>query len=155
MRQKRAVVGAVAVLATTAGVAGAGALNASGAEEAAGWRTTRFVAQTISETDVGRYRIVGADKVLKGGEVIGYNSYTGRYFPAQDRLVIRIGIALAGGVIMGRVNTDLPEEGEAVVFRGPILSGSGRYEGIRGRIVARIPAGDTEGRANVILRWRT
>jgi len=145
----------VAVLATTAGVAGAGALNASGAEEAADWRTTRFISQTLAETEVGRTRFVGTDEVRKNGEVIGYNALTGRFVPSRNELVIRVGVALAGGVIMGRVSADEPREGEAIVFRGPILGGSGRYEGIRGRIVARIPADDTEGTAHVTLRWRT
>ena len=104
---------------------------------------------------VGRYRFVGTDEVRKDGEVIGYNALTGRYFPSRDRVVIRVGVALRGGVIMGRVAADAPREGEATVFRGPVLGGSGRYEGIRGRIVARIPADDTEGRAHVTLRWRT
>jgi hypothetical protein len=155
MRRKRAVVGAVAVLATTAGVAGAGARNASGAEEAADWRTTRFVSQTLAEKQLGSTGFVGTDEVRKRGEVIGYNSLTGRYFPARNRIVVRVGIALKGGVIMGRVAAEDVQEDEAIVFRGPILGGSGRYDGIRGRIVARIPAGDTDGRAHVTLRWRT
>lgn len=153
MRRKRTVVGAVAVLATTAGVAGAGALNASGAEEAADWRTTRFISQTLAEAEVGANRFVGTDEVRKNGEVIGYNAITGRFVPSQNRVIVRVGVALKGGVIMGRVAGEA-REGEAIVFRGPILGGSGRYDGIRGRIVARIPADDTEGRAHVTLRWR-
>lgn len=155
MRQKRAVVGAVAVLATTAGVAGAGALNASGAEESADWRTTRFISKTLAETEIGQTGFVGTDEVRKNGEVIGYNALTGRFVQSRNQVVVRVGVALAGGVIMGRVSADQPQEGEAIVFRGPILGGSGRYDGIRGRIVARIPADDTEGRAHVTLRWRT
>jgi hypothetical protein len=98
---------------------------------------------------------VGTDEVRKNGEVIGYNALTGRFVQSRNQVVVRVGVALRGGVIMGRVTADEPQEGEAIVFRGPILGGSGRYDGIRGRIVARIPADDTEGRAHVTLRWRT
>jgi hypothetical protein len=143
-----------AVVATTT-VAGAGVLQASSAEEAAQWRTTRFISQTLAEKQLGSTGFVGADEVRKRGEVIGYNSLTGRFFPARNRIVVRVGIALKGGVIMGRLAAEDVQEDEAIVLRGPILGGSGRYDGIRGRIVARIPAGDTEGRAHVTLRWRT
>lgn len=155
MRRSRVAATAAALVAGVVSIGGATVTEASVAGQSADLRTMRFVSQTFAESGVGRYRFVGADEVRRSGEVIGYNSYTGRYFPARDRVVIRVGVALRGGVIMGRVAADAPREGEATVFRGPILGGSGRYDGIRGRIVARIAADDTEGRAHVTLRWRT
>lgn len=155
MDRTRKITTAVALVAATTTVAGAGAMNASGAAESADWRTTRFISKTLAETEIGQTRFVGTDEVRKNGEVIGYNALTGRFVQARNELVVRVGVALAGGVIMGRVTAEEPREGEAIVFRGPILGGSGRYDGIRGRIVARIPADDTEGRAHVTLRWRT
>lgn len=155
MKRSRTTAAGVALVAGVACLGGATVTEASVIGQQAELRTMRFVSQTMAESGVGRYRFVGTDEVRRNGEVIGYNALTGRYFPSRDRVVIRVGVALRGGVIMGRVAADAPREGEATVFRGPVLGGSGRYEGIRGRIVARIPADDTEGRAHVTVRWRT
>lgn len=153
MKRSRTAMTTAALVAAAVSLGGATVTQASSAEESTEWRTTRFVSKTLAETGLGPRRFVEADEVIKNGEVIGYNAITGRF--ADHRLVVRVGIALRGGVIMGRVSADEPRQGEGIVFRGPILGGSGRYDGIRGRIVARIAADDTEGRAHVILRWRT
>lgn len=153
-KRKLAAIAATIIGLTTVGGTAAVSQSSASSQES-DWHVSRFVTKTIRENDIGSRRFVGADVVRKHGEVVGYNSYTGRFFPRQERIVVRLGLALRGGVILGRVNAAFAAPGEPVVFRGPILGGSGRYVGIEGRIVATIPAGDTQGRARVTLRWRT
>lgn len=153
MNRKRMTAAGAAVLLGLSTLGGAATLSQASATSAPGdWHVRHFISQTLQEKDYQR-GFVGTDTVRAHGKVIGYNSLSGRFLRNPDRLVVRVGIALRGGVILGRVSAT-PVEGEDIRFTGPVLGGSGYYDGIQGRIVAVIPADDTEGRARVTLRWR-
>lgn len=155
MNRKRTTAAGAAALFGLSMLGGATSLSQASATSAPGdWHVRHFTSTTLEETPMGQTSFVGTDVVRANGKVIGYNSLSGRFLAKQNRIVIRVGIALRGGVIMGRVAGDEPAQGEDIRFRGPILGGSGFYEGISGRIIAVIPADDTEGRARVTLRWR-
>lgn len=146
---------AAALLGLSALGAAASLAPASASNQPGDWHVTRLVSKTIRETQVGQTRFVGTDVVRSGGKVIGYNSLSGQFLPDRNRVIIRFGLALKGGVIMGRVTADEPRPGQDIRFTGPIQSGSGRYAGIEGRVVAVVAADDTAGVARVTLRWRT
>lgn len=155
MNRFRTTAAGAAVLLGLSTLGGAASLSQASASSAPGdWHVRHFISKTLQETDMGRAGFVGTDVVRAHGEVIGYNAISGRFLAKPDKIVVRLGIALRRGVILGRVSADAPREGADLRFTGPILGGSGYYDGIRGRIVATLPADDTEGRAQVTLRWR-
>ncbi len=155
MNRKRTTAAGAALLLGLSTLGGAASLSQASATSAPGdWHVRHFTSTTLEETEIGQTGFVGTDVVRANGKVIGYNALTGRYLAKRNRIVVRVGIALRGGVILGRVSADAPQENEGIRFRGPVLGGSGFYEGISGRIVAVVPADDTEGRARVTLRWR-
>ncbi|MGZ5417887.1 MAG: hypothetical protein ACXWDI_11965 [Nocardioides sp.] len=155
MNRKRTTAAGAAVLLGLSTLGGAASLPQASATSAPGDLHVRhFTSTTLKETAMGQNGFVGTDVVRANGKVIGYNSLSGRFLAKKNRIVVRLGIALRGGVIMGRVAANEPAEGEDIRFRGPILGGSGFYDGISGRIVAFVPGDDTEGRAQVTLRWR-
>ena len=155
MNRKRTTAAGAAVLLGLSTLGGAASLSQASATSAPGdWHVQRFTSTSLKETQMGQNGFVGTEVVRANGKVIGYNALSGRYLPKRNRILVRVGVALRGGVILGRVAANEPAEGEDIRFRGPILGGSGFYEGISGRIVAVIRAEDPEGRARVTLRWR-
>lgn len=152
MRGSRKVFAALAAGAAATALGGASVTQVSAAEKPAQDGTLRFVSRTLQEKQFPNGTFVGVDRVLRDGKLIGYNSLSGRFFQDEERVVVRLGIALRGGVITGRVDAE-PVPGQDIVFDGPVLGGSGRFAGITGRIHATLPADDDEGRATVVVHW--
>lgn len=154
MNRKRMTAAGAAVLLGLSTLGGAATLSQASATSAPGdWHVRHFISQTLQEKDYQR-GFVGTDTVRAHGKVIGYNSISGRFRRHPDRIVVRVGIALRGGIILGRLTAPAPAEDEDIRFAGPVLAGSGYYDGITGRLVAVLPAGNEQGRARVTLRWR-
>ena len=154
MNRSRTTAAGAAVLLGLSTLGGAAALSQASASSAPGdWHVKHFVSKSIRETDT-KTGFVGTEVARSHGKVIGYDSLSGRFFPKRNRVVIRVGVALRGGVIMGRLSADAPAEDEDIRFTGPILGGAGFYHGISGRITAVVHANDPEDRAFVTLRWR-
>lgn len=103
--------------------------------------TKRLVARSTGEHDVGT-RFQGTDKVRSRatGRVVGFDSFTGRLFPAQQRAVVQVAVALEGGIVVFRASAS--SAGPSPHFHGPILRGTGTYRGIEGTVTGRA----TEGR---------
>jgi hypothetical protein len=154
MNRKRTTAAGAAVLLGLSTLGGAAALSQASASNAQGdWHVRHFVSKTLQEKDYQR-GFVSAETARAHGRVIGYNAISGRFLSNPDRLVVRVGLALRGGVILARATAPMPEEGQDIHFAGPVLGGSGAYDGIHGRVVAVVHADDPQGRAHVTLRWR-
>ena len=130
---KKSAATAAALVATTV-LSGAAVMPGSATEDRA-MHTKRLVLHEIASHEVGRYAFAGADTARSRSthEVVGYDSYTGKFYPATNKVVIDVAFALKGGVIVGRVSLSETEER----FHGRILKGTGRYNGIEGTITGR------------------
>ena len=105
--------------------------------------TKKLVLHNKAEHFVGKLTFVGSDTVRSrsSGEIVGYDSFAGRYNPREDRVVIQVAFALKGGIIVGRVSGHPSGEGP-FGFDGRILKGSGKYLGIDGEIEAHSAQGN-------------
>jgi len=147
---KKAAVAAAAALVTTSVLSGAAAVPGAATEERGdAVHTKRFVLHEISSKRIGKRTFAGSDKVRSrsSGEVVGFDSYTGKFYPRQQKVVLDVGMALKGGIIVGRVKvTDF----ESNRFQGRILKGSGKYAGIEGTATGREAPG---GKTYLTLRY--
>jgi hypothetical protein len=118
-------------------VAGSGALVGSASGDSP-MQTKRLVARSTGEHDVGT-TFLGTDRVRSRstGRVVGFDSFTGRLFPAQQRATVQVAVALEGGIVVFRASLTEPSHR----FQGPILRGTGRYSGIRGTVTGRATEG--------------
>jgi hypothetical protein len=110
---------------------------------------TRFALNLIDQTQLGD-NFAFSQELRRAGNVVGYESDTGRYEPKRGRTVIRVAIALKKGVIMGEVIGQSDQTGDKFYYRGPIQSGNGRFAGVTGRIV-RVE--DPASRTRIKLLW--
>jgi hypothetical protein len=112
------------------------------------WRLTE-----VASHDVGRTAFVGTDRIrsVRTGEVVGYSSYRGRFFPADNSARLDVAASVKGGILVGRLRGTFDTDGE--VFRGPVLKGTGKFQGAEGTIVGR-PVGET-GRILITVRYTT
>jgi hypothetical protein len=96
--------------------------------------TKRLVARSTGERDIGN-TFLGTDKVRSrsAGRVLGFDSFTGRFFPTQQRAVVHVAVALKGGIVVFRASVS----GSSLRFAGPILRGTGKYRGIEGTVTGR------------------
>jgi hypothetical protein len=119
-----------AVVATTAAVAGAAVTPAAGDTKV---HTKRLVSTDIASHGLGPHTFAGAAVDRHAGNIVGYDTFTGHFYPKQDRADIWDSIALRGGTISVIVHATA----SASVFNGRILNGTGKYQGIRGTVTAR------------------
>ena len=134
---KRSALASIAALTAVALVPGSGVLLGSAAGDSP-TQTKRLVARSTGEHDTGR-TFLGTDKVRSrsSGRVVGFDSFTGRLFPARRSAAVQVAVALDGGIIVFRASLTEPSHR----FRGPILRGTGAYSGIEGAVTGR----STEG----------
>ncbi len=98
----RSIIASVAAVTALAVVPGGGPVVGSAAGDSS-TLTKRLVARSTGEHDVGR-TFLGTDKVRSRstGRVVGFDSFTGRLFPAKERAVVQVAVALKGGVVVFR-----------------------------------------------------
>jgi hypothetical protein len=120
---------AAAVLATGA-LAGAGAMPAAGDSKA---QTMHLVSRDIDSHSLGKHTFAGAAVDRHAGHIVGYDTFTGHFYPKQQRADIWDAIALRNGTISVVVHVDASQE----VQHGRILGGTGKYKGISGTISTR------------------
>ncbi len=84
---------------------------------------------------MAKYDFVGTDQVRSRAtrDIVGYDSFTGHFDPKAITGVILAGFSFNGGVVVVRAHF----VGDGPKFRGRILSGSGAYSGISGRVHGR------------------
>jgi len=151
---KRLVLTAVALAGITgfAGAASAAPTEAPGIEAKA-VHTLRWKGVELQSREVGERDFAGADRLrsVRTGEIVGYDSFTGRYFPRTNSSRIDLAASVKGGILIGRVIGEFSSD--PVVFTGPVLKGTGRFQGAEGHMVVRL-VGD-EGRARYTIRYTT
>ena len=83
---------------------GASAVSAVGDEKI---HTKRFVSRDIASHSLGPRTFAGAAVDRRAGHVIGYDSFTGHFYPQQDRATIWASYALRNGsiAVVVHVNT--------------------------------------------------
>ncbi|MFC4783962.1 hypothetical protein ACT8ZV_05780 [Nocardioides sp. MAHUQ-72] len=133
----RSFIVSVAAVTALAAIPGGGAVVGSAVGDSP-TLTKRLVARSTGEHDVGR-TFLGTDKVRSRstGRVVGFDSFTGRLFPAQERAVVQVAVALKGGIVVFRASVT----GSSLRFNGPILRGTGSYRGIEGTVTGRATEG--------------
>jgi hypothetical protein len=142
----RTAIAAAAALVGLTGLSGAAIVPATGA--GGGAHTRHLVLHETGSHQLNENAFVGTDKArsARTGDVVGFDSFTGRFFPAKHRVVIQVALALKGGIIVGRVSFG----SEQRRFEGPILKGTGKYRGVDGSITGRFRAHD---RTTVTLHY--
>src|SRR4051812_17018993 len=118
-------------LTAVAGVA-ATALTAAAVVPALGdtkIHTKRLVSRDIDSHSLGATTFAGAAVDRHAGHVVGYDSFTGHFYPKQDRGVIWDSLALKNGTI--GIIVHFKGTGPDV-FTGRIVNGTGKYKGIDG-----------------------
>jgi hypothetical protein len=137
------VLAAAAGLAATA-LAGAAAIPAAGNAKV---YTKRFVAHDIKSHAYGPNTFAGTAVDRHAGKVIGYDSFSGHFYPKLGRADIWDSIALRGGTISVIVHfTGSPTSS------GRILNGTGKYQGIDGTVTAR-PDPQNEEATHITLTY--
>jgi hypothetical protein len=126
----------VAATAATA-LAGGAVMPAAGSGGAATAQqlthTTRLVSLDIESHGLSAHTFAGAAVDRHAGHIVGYDTFTGHFYPRQGRADIWATYALRDGAISVVVHTQSPGS----VFGGRILNGTGKYSGVRGTVAAR------------------
>lgn len=142
----KSAVAAVALVGASA-LTGSAVLPGSATSAAPEMHTKRLVLQELGSREIGKSTFAGADKIrsAKTREVVGFDTYTARYYRSKDKVVLQVALALKGGVMVGRVSFG----GRESRFDGRILKGSGKYSGVEGTISGR----STRDKTTVTLHY--
>jgi len=142
---------AAAVAAVTALTGASAAPAAAPGADSREAHTLRWRLTEVASHDVGRTGFVGTDRIrsVRTGEVLGYSSYRGRFFPADNSARLDVAASVRGGVLVGRLRGVFDADGE--VFRGAVLKGTGKFRGAEGTIVGR-PVGES-GRILITVHY--
>ena len=98
--------------------------------------TKRLVVREVESQSLGDRTFTGTDRIRSrwSGKVVGYDSYTGKFYQRQEKVVLDMANALKGGIIVTRVTID---DFDSNRFDGRILKGTGKYAGIEGTLEGR------------------
>ena len=132
---KKSAVAVAAALVATSVLSGAAVMPGAATEDRSP-HTKRFVLHETAGHDVGNRSFAGTDKIRSrhSHEVLGFDSFTGKFYPRTNKVVLDVAFALKGGIIVGRVSF----HGSDPHFDGPILKGTSNYKGIGGTIEGRL-----------------
>jgi hypothetical protein len=144
MMKKTALTAAMALAATT--LTGAAVLPAAGDTTV---YTKRLVSLDIESHSLGPHTFAGAAVDRHAGHVIGYDAFTGHFYPKQERADIWVSFALKNGTIAVIVHFNSTD----TTSTGRILNGTGKYKGIDGTVTART-APHNDSKTYVTLTYR-
>jgi hypothetical protein len=96
--------------------------------------TKRLVSRDLASHALGARTFAGVAVDRHAGHIVGYDTFTGHFYPKLDRGDIWDSIALKNGTISLVVHFKGPSP---TVFTGRILNGTGKYKGIDGTVTAR------------------
>ena len=149
---KKTAVAAVALAGLTA-LTAASAAPATPITQAKAPHTLKWKLTETASHPVGKNGFVGADTIrsAKSRDIVGYDSFTGRFFPKTNSISLQTAFSVNGGILVGQMRGDF--DSEPVVFRGPILKGTGKFQGAEGTIVAKL-LGDTN-KTLVTIRYQS
>lgn len=150
---KRAAAAAAAMFVGLTALTGAAATTGSAtAVDAKEQHSKKLVLRELASQDLSRRTFAGADKVKSAasGELVGYDSYTGKYYPRKQKAVLQVALALKGGIIVARVSATFTSDSPPPI-NGRILKGTGKYKGIDGTVSGRLTESD---RVPITLNYR-
>jgi hypothetical protein len=124
-------VAAAAVVAMTS-LAGMATLPGTAAASDSQVHVLHLVAHARGDVDLGNNRFAATDVYKSDGEVVGYGVGSGRVFRKEKKLTIQGALALKGGIIVAR--TTQHGLSDTFHFSGPIIGGTGKYEGVKGTV---------------------
>jgi hypothetical protein len=127
--KKKLALTAVAGLVATA-LTGASAVSAPGAAK---MHSKRLVSTDIRSHSLGPKTFAGVAVDRHAGNVVGYDTFTGHFYPRQNRAIIWDTLSLKNGSISVVVQF----KANATLNTGRITHGSGKYKGIDGTVTAR------------------
>jgi hypothetical protein len=145
-----------AVAAALAGVtAFTGASVAPAATPSSGVKAAHTIRWMLTETashNVGKNGFVGTDAIhsIPAGNIVGYDSTTGVFFPSTNAARIQVAASVRGGILVGQVHGRFTSND--VVFHGKILRGTGKFAGAKGTITAK-PRGRQGQRTLVVIHY--
>ena len=115
-------------------VSGAAALPGSAVADST-THTKKLVLHETASHRVGKNGAVGTDvaRAVSSHAIVGYDSYSARVYPKQQRLVFQVALSLKGGIIVSRLSL-MQDETQTT---GLILTGTGKYRGIDGTMNVR------------------
>jgi|KBSMisStandDraft_5_1062788.scaffolds.fasta_scaffold784255_2 hypothetical protein len=145
MSRRWIVTAAAAGLLATA-LAGAAPTSATGEAKL---HTKRLVSVDIREHFADFRHLTGAAVDRQAGHTVGYESFTGIFYPKRDRAKIWVTYALKGGSITTVEHINGAESRSS----GAILRGTGKYKGITGTLTAR-QALHNERKSYIVLKYR-
>jgi hypothetical protein len=87
----------------------------------------------IASHELGRNTFAGAGVDRHAGQIIGYDSFTGHFYPKRNQADIWVSFALKNGTISAIIHFKLAD----TVSRGRVHNGTGKYRGARGTVTAR------------------
>jgi hypothetical protein len=121
------------------------------ADDAKAAHTLRWRLTETAGHDVGKSSFVGTDRVrsVRTGNIVGYDSISGRYFSRTNSARIQAAWSVKGGIVVGQVRGKF--DSNHAVFRGHILKGTGKFNGAQGTIVVKLRG--REGRALVRIEY--
>ena len=97
--------------------------------------TKRLVLHETASHGVSPRTAVGTDTIRsrRTHEVIGFDSFTGTFYPREDRAVFDVAFAFQRGIITARVTLTFSD----ARFNGRILKGTGAFKGVEGTVTGR------------------
>jgi hypothetical protein len=145
---KRAIaigVAAAAAIATGPAVAtgvatgSGGAATVNAASAASKVHHMRFVVRPMAEHGTGHGTFVGTEVHRRHGKVVGYDTFSGKFNPRTDKLLLRVALSRRGGLLFVRVTL-----GESPRFTGKVTGGRGRFGGASGTVRGFSPEGSNK-----------
>jgi hypothetical protein len=124
LKQAATGLGALALAATVGGAATT--LPASGAETV---HVLRFTSISVKGHQVGPQSFAGIDVARRKGEVIGFDTVTGKFNRTTHVVHLWVALSLRGGIL--HVVGNQTEDG---IFTGRVTGGQGRYAGAKGPV---------------------
>jgi hypothetical protein len=98
---------------------------------------------------LGQNAFAGSDTIrsVRTGKIVGYDSYTARFFPGTNNVRLQFAAAVKGGILIAALHGTPTQD----VFNGRVIRGTGKFTGAQGTVVAR-PEGGTQNRVLVTIR---
>jgi hypothetical protein len=133
------------------GVGGAAVLQSASASTGSGvaakMHTWKFNSIEKGTHSLGKTTFAGVDVNKHKGNVVGYDTITGSFDRATQKVTIDVAVARKGGLLLGRVSGS----GPSTDLDGKVTGGTGDYKGATGTIhTHELPNGNT---TQVVVKW--
>jgi hypothetical protein len=84
---------------------------------------------------LGENAFAGSDTIrsVRTGKIVGYDSYTARFFPQTNKARFHVAAAVRGGILVAALHGTPTQD----VFNGRVIRGTGKFAGAEGTVVAK------------------